>query len=196
MSREGRIAAADGTMPPGLHVPADQRRFQDALSAAALAVLGREGHERHPSARSRLVLTSRVDALERDGAAWRWNPAGASLADALRRAAPDGGTVVVAGGGRTMALMLPHLDAFDLAIAGDCSIPDGRPCVAGAASLDALTAAIERAGLAPAGAEWLDEPRRVRLHRYARRPPGATVARPPGARRTAHGELDSGGGPR
>ena len=169
VSAEGRIAAADGTMPPGLIVPADQRRFQTALSSAALTVLGREGHERHPSDRPRLVLTSRVSSLVRDGAAWLWNPAGADLANALTSAAPEGGTVVVAGGGRTMALMLPHLDAFDLAVAETCSLPDGRPCVVGATTLDALADRIEAAGLRRTATAWLDRERGVRLYRYARR---------------------------
>ena len=168
VSSEGRIAAADGTMPPCLIVPADQRRFQGELSAAALTVLGREGHERHPVARPRLVLTSRVAALERDGTAWLWNPAGASLADALARGAPEGGTVVVAGGGRTMALMLPRLDALDLAVAETCAIPGGRPCVEGAESLHALRERIAGAGLVGTDMPWLDEARRVRLWRYER----------------------------
>ena len=168
VSAEGAIARGDGTMPPCLIVPADQGRFQDALTAATLTVLGREGHDRHPSDRPRLVLSSRVAALERDGAAWWWNPAGAPLADALARAAPGGGAVVVAGGGRTMAALLPHLNAFDLAVAAACTIPGGRPCVEGATGLDALVAAIEGAGLERAGDEWLDQPRRVRLHRYIR----------------------------
>lgn len=168
VSAEGAIAAADGAMPLCLLVPADQRRFQAALAGAALTVLGREGHERHPSARPRLVLTSRVDALERDRAAWLWNPAAVSVGEALTRAAPGGGTVVVAGGGRTMALILPHLDAFDLAVAETCAIPSGRPCVEGADDLPALEARVVEAGLVERSRDWLDMERRVSLRRYER----------------------------
>lgn len=168
VSAEGAIAAADGTMPPCLLVPADQERFQAALAGAALTVLGREGHERHPSGRPRLVLTSRVETLRRDGAAWLWNPAAVGVGEALVRAAPDGGTVVVAGGGRTMALMLPHLHAFDLAVAEKCAIPDGRPCVEGADDLVTLEARIAGAGLRERSRDWLDPERRVSLRRHAR----------------------------
>ena len=168
VSREGSIAAADGTMPPCLVVPEDQRRFQAALSAAVLTILGREGHERHRSERTRLVLTSRVGGLERNGTAWLWNPAETPLRVALRAAAPEGGSVVVAGGGRTMALMLPHLDAFDLAVAEQCSIADGRPCVTGAATLDSLVGRVGASGLRPAGREWLDRARLVSLWRFRR----------------------------
>ena len=170
VSAEGRIARADGTMPDALIVPADQARFLAALSGAALTILGREGHERHPVERPRLVLTSRVAALERDGTAWLWNPAGATLDEALARAAPAGGTIVVAGGGRTMALMLPRLDAFDLAVAERCSLPDGRPCVAGATTLDVLLARIGAAGLSPVRREWLDRETLVSLWAHERSP--------------------------
>lgn len=160
-------------MPTCLLVPEDQRRFQAALDGAALTVLGREGHERHPSARRRLVLSTRVESMERDGTAWLWNPVGMPHEEAIARAAPDGGTVVVAGGGRTMALMLPLLDAFDLAVAERCAIPGGRPCVEGAGTLDALLARIGAAGLEPTGREWLDRDGFVSLWRFGRPAPAA-----------------------
>ena len=151
VSAEGCIADADGAMPPCLHVPEDQRRFRAALEGAALTVLGREGHERHPAGtRRRLVLTSRVAALEAEGRATLWNPDGAPLAEALRLSAPGGGEVVVAGGTRVMTALLPVTDRFDLVIARDCRIPDGRPCLVGTRSVAEIAARLERAGLARA----------------------------------------------
>ena len=164
VSREGRICAADGTMPPCLIVPEDQARFRAALEGAALTILGREGHERHPrGTRRRLVLTSRVGGLEAEGdGVLLWNPAGAplagaspagaplagaSLADALARLAPRGGTAVVAGGTGVMTTLLPVTDAFELAVAHGCAIPGGRPCLTGADDIAAIETRLRDAGL-------------------------------------------------
>ena len=171
VSREGRICATDGTMPPCLVVPEDQARFRAALEDAALTILGREGHERHPrGTRRRLVLTSRVAGAEQESeSVLFWNPGGAPLADALARLAPGGGTAVVAGGTGVMTALLPVTDAFDLAIAHDCVIPDGRPCLLGADDVAAVETRLGEAGLALAAVERLAEG--VRLKRFER---GAT----------------------
>ena len=169
VSREGHICAADGTMPPCLIVPEDQRRFQAALAGAALTILGREGHERHPrGARRRLVLTSRVAASVAEGeGVLLWNPAGTPLGDVLARLAPEGGTAVIAGGTRVMTALLPATDAFELAVAHRCAIPGGRPCLEGADDVAAIEARLADAGLAPAGTGRLAEG--VELRRFARR---------------------------
>ena len=198
VSAEGRIADAHGAMPPCLIVAEDQRRFRAALEGAALTVLGREGHERHPpGTRRRLVLTTRVASLAREGdaptregfaiardattgrdaAADRntararavlWNPAGAGLAEALAAAAPGGGTVVVAGGTRVMTLLLPATDRFDLVVARNCSIPDGRPCLEGTRGMADLRAALVAAGLRAGAPEPLEPG--VTLHPHLREP--------------------------
>ena len=172
VSAEGNIAAADGTMPPDLIVEPDQRRFQAALDAAALTVLGREGHELHPpKGRRRLVMTSRVEGIEREGEAVTfWNPAGATLMDALRAASPGGGVVAVAGGTRVMTALLPALDRFELVVAPECRLPDGRPCFEGASSLGEIEARIEDAGLAWAATIQIDDHAYLRLFE---RPAGA-----------------------
>src|SRR5690606_35238256 len=67
VSSDGMIAAADGSMPPQLRNDTDWRIFQSALDQAALVVLGRIGHARHPNpGRRRLVLTHSVAELEAD----------------------------------------------------------------------------------------------------------------------------------
>ena len=59
VTADGRIADAAGHMPPALRNPADQLRFEAALDAAALVVMGRLGHRRHPNrGRRRLVAAA------------------------------------------------------------------------------------------------------------------------------------------
>ena len=81
VSVDGMIAAADGSMPPELRSDADWRLFQAALDRAALVVLGRVGHAKHPNpGRRRLVMTRSVGRLARDPddpLATLWNPRGA-----------------------------------------------------------------------------------------------------------------------
>lgn len=170
VSADGRISGADGAMPPGLVHETDQRRFQALLDEADLAVLGREGHERHPlkPGRRRLVLTSRIGGLEGADPVWFWNPAGAGTEAALSPALPKGGRVIVTGGARVFETLLDRLDAFDLAIAHDCAIPDGRACLPGAETLADLMARLREAGLMLRTAEWLDPAARIELRRFAR----------------------------
>ena len=91
VTADGRIADAAGGMPEALRNAEDWRRFQAALDASALVVLGRLGHQRHPNpGRPRLVLTASVTAIGPDGPnATRYNPAGASLAAVLAQLGLD-----------------------------------------------------------------------------------------------------------
>ena len=132
VSVDGMIAAADGTMPPALRNEADWRIFQAALDAAALVVLGRLGHDRHPNpGRRRLVLTRSVEALEGDPAdplTQLWNPAGMSIGDVLAQLGIAEDTIAITGGTGTFDLFLPLLDRFVLSEVRDLSLPDGIPC--------------------------------------------------------------------
>ena len=88
VSADGMIADAAGEMPPALRNDADWTQFQAALDRAALVVLGRKGHERHPNpGRRRLVLTQRICRACRAGGenAWLWNPDGMAIDDGARR---------------------------------------------------------------------------------------------------------------
>lgn len=141
-------------MPDCLHVPEDQKRFRAALANADVTILGREGHERHPAnGRSRLVLTTRVDTVElrEEGGSTvvYWNPGGVSLQRALTPFGGDGPerTAAIAGGTRVMTALLPVTDRFDLVVASDCAIPDGRPCLTGAPSIQAIEEQLQAAGL-------------------------------------------------
>lgn len=130
VSADGRIADRNHQMPPELRSDADWTRFQTALDAAALVVLGRLGHETHPNpGRHRLVVTSRVDRLDRiDDLVTLWNPAGLDFTEALRELSVTEGTVAVTGGQRVFDLFLQRFTQFDLVIVDRAMIPDGVPC--------------------------------------------------------------------
>jgi hypothetical protein len=137
VSADDRIADSSGRMPEALRNEADWARFQAALDAAVLTVLGRLGHEAHPnrSGRNRLVLSSSTRGVEwRDGA-WWWNPADLSFADALAATEADPGVVCVPGGRRVFDLFLSiGFDAFHLARASRVTIPGGIPIFSAVAS--------------------------------------------------------------
>lgn len=130
VSGDDRIADASGATPQSLRVEADWLRFQAALDRSAVVVLGRLGHEANPNraGRNRLVLSSAARGIERRDDAWWWNPAEASVDEALRRSAPEGGLVAVPGGMRVFDLFLVvGYDAFHLTRVAGVSVPDGTP---------------------------------------------------------------------
>lgn len=128
LSDDDRIAGPDGLTPEALRNEADWARFQGALDAAAVTVLGRLGHEANPNPkrRNRLVLSSAVRDIARRADAWWWNPADLPVEEALTVAAPRGGIVAVPGGRRVFDLFLGiGFDAFHLARAEGVMIPEG-----------------------------------------------------------------------
>lgn len=132
VSADGRIADAAGEMPPGLRNDADWQSFQAALDRAALVVLGRVGHARHPNpGRRRLVLTRSVRGLAADPGDPRasfWNPAGLPIADVLAQLEISSGVIAVTGGTGTFDLFVPLYDRFVLAEVDGLLLPDGIPC--------------------------------------------------------------------
>lgn len=132
VSVDGMIAAADGSMPPELRSDADWGLFQAALDAAALVVLGRLGHARHPNpGRRRLVLTRSVPTIAPDSAdplATLWNPAGISIADLLGDLGITQGTIAITGGTGTFDHFVPYYDRFVLSEVRRLDLPGGTPC--------------------------------------------------------------------
>lgn len=132
VSVDGMIAAADGSMPPALRNEADWRIFQAALDAAALVVLGRLGHTRHPNpGRRRLVLTRSVTALLRDPddpLTTLWNPAGMEIEAVLEQLGITAGTIAITGGTGTFDHFLPYYDRFVLSEVRALSLEGGIPC--------------------------------------------------------------------
>lgn len=129
VSEDGMIADAAGEMPEALRSEADWRYFQAALDRAALVVLGRKGHARHPNpGRRRLVLTTGVADLAPDSTdplAMLWNPAGLPVESVLAELEITDGTVAITGGTGTFDLFLPLYSRFVLAEVRGLSLPGG-----------------------------------------------------------------------
>lgn len=158
VSADGCIADREGRMPAALRNPADWQRFQAALDAAGLVVLGRASHALtpNPRGRKRLVLSTAVAGLERRADALWWNPADVPLSDALAEAGP-GGIAAIVGGRRVFDWFLAATyDRFDLACAARVRLPGGTllfSAMADGMSADALLAG---AGLVAGPPEALD----------------------------------------
>lgn len=158
VSADDRIAGADGATPPSLSNDADWLRFQKALDAASVILLGRVSHEYNPNTRrrNRLIVSSRADGIEKRGDGWWWNPAKAPLADALANAAPGGGIVTVPGGHLVFDLLRPAFAAFHLARAGGVELPGGIPLFSAVREGRTADAVLAGDGLLPDPAEVLD----------------------------------------
>jgi hypothetical protein len=166
VSADDRIADADGRVPAALRNEADWTRFQSALDAAVVTVLGRRGHEANPNTkgRNRLVLSSSARGVERRPDAWWWNPAMVPVADALALAAPSGGVTAVVGGRCVFDLFLGlGFDRFDLARAAGATIPNGIPVFSAVATGQTADAVLARHGLIAGEPELLDATANVSL---------------------------------
>lgn len=134
VSENGMIADADGNMPAGLIVDEDQQAFQSALDASSLVVLGRKGHERHPSkGRRRLVATRSVPAFEPDpncADAYFWNPQSFGFASVLDRLKINSGVIAITGGQNVFDLFLPIYDNFCLTQVQGFRLEPGISCFA------------------------------------------------------------------
>ncbi len=132
VSADGRIADRQRRMPPALRNDKDWTRFQAALDASVLVVLGRLGHEAHPNpGRRRLVVSGNVEGLRASDGVMRWNPADVDFAGVLERLGIADGAVAVTGGQAVFDLFLPLFTRFDLVTVAAVTIPDGVPCFSG-----------------------------------------------------------------
>jgi hypothetical protein len=156
ISGDGMIADAAGEMPAPLRSEADWQEFQAALDAAALVVLGRLGHERHPNpGRRRLVLTRAVSTLTpdpRDPLALLWNPLATSLARVLELLEIAEGVVAITGGTGVFDYFIGAYDRFDLSEVHRFVLPGGTPCFGGGHARVVLAAN----GLAPGEGALID----------------------------------------
>ena len=136
VSREGMIAASDGSFPEILKIPADQKFYQDSVDRAAAVANGRHSSEGAPreAARRRIELTRRVERVIADpdnANAILWNPASAPFEEAWMKLNLDGGTLAVVGGTDVFGLFLNiGYDCFFLTRT-DASVPRGRPVFPG-----------------------------------------------------------------
>lgn len=175
VSADDRIAGPDGSIPAALQNEADWVRFQAALDAASVVVLGRLSHEATPNVRrrNRLIVSGSVAGVERRADGWWWNPAYAPAAAALAAAAPSGGIAAVPGGHLVFDLFRElGFDAFHLARNQRVRLPGGIPLFsaidAGGLSADAI---LDRDGLAAGPVEMIDPSAGVSLTVWRR--PGA-----------------------
>ena len=114
------LANAAGIMPDSLKFEADQTFFERGLDGVDVVVHGRHSHEnqRHSDLRRRLILTRAVSAIAADpsnGKALFWNPAGASLEQAMGALGVPNGSVGVIGGTEVFGMFLNRY------------LPGGRP---------------------------------------------------------------------
>src|SRR6516165_8026792 len=88
------------------------------MDRAAAIVHGRRSHEGGPRAakRKRVVVTRQVPAIAADPSqpnALLWNPAGASLEQAMDALGVGTGSIAVIGGTDVFSLFLPLYDVYD-----------------------------------------------------------------------------------
>jgi hypothetical protein len=134
VSGDGMLANASGVMPDELKFKADQHYFQSGLDRAAAVIQGRYSNEGGPHAegRRRLIATRQIASLAHDPVnpnAILWNPAGASLEEALGALGVTHGILGIIGGPDVFGLFLRRgYDAFHLSRAPrHVLLPGGRP---------------------------------------------------------------------
>jgi dihydrofolate reductase len=161
VSEDGMLATAAGIMPDQLKFAADQRFFERGLDGVDVVVHGRHSHERQPRSplRRRLIVTRQVPAIAADPSnekALLWNPAGASLEQALAALGAPDGSVGVIGGTEVFGMFLDRCDFFHLSRAPGVRLPGGRPVFPGVGprSPEDLLAAH---GLEPGPVQMLDQ---------------------------------------
>lgn len=132
ISEDGMLATADRVMPDSLKFDADQQFFENGLNHVDVVVHGRHSQEQQARSplRHRLILTRRVPGVAAHPSNPRarlWNPAGASLKEALAALGPPGPNIGVIGGGDVFELFLDQYDVFYLTRAPGVWLPGGRP---------------------------------------------------------------------
>ncbi len=154
-SADGMIADATGVMPLSLQLDADKAYFEVALEAAEAVIHGRRSQEIQPNTplRRRLILTRSVPGVAPDPAhamARLWNPAGATLAEALKALGVEGGTIAAIGGPQVYSLFLRlGYDAFRLCRAVDVRLQGGLALFARDRFDGEPEASLSSAGLRP-----------------------------------------------
>ena len=172
VSADGMLANSQGVMPPGLIVPADQVFFEKALDAVDVVVHGRFSQERHRNSpsRRRIIVSRSVDSLAphvTNRRAILWNPAGASLQEALAKLGLSNPRIGVVGGTDVFGYFLPLFDLFYLSRVPDLRLPGGRPVFPGVPARTPEDILAEN-GMKQETWEMLDPDRRVDLVTWRR----------------------------
>jgi dihydrofolate reductase len=131
VSSDGMIADETGAMPLALQRDSDKAYFEHALESFAAVIHGRNSQEIQPKAalRRRLIVSGSVAGVAPDPTNPRarfWNPAGASLTQALEALGVEGGKIAAIGGPHVYTLFLGlGYDVFHLCWVGDVVLPGG-----------------------------------------------------------------------
>lgn len=140
VSEDGMIASAQGDMPRALKFDADQEFFERGLNGVDVVVHGRHSREQHRSSdlRRRLIVTRRIPSLANDPnnrKAIFWNPAGATLEQAMAVVGAPNDSIAVIGGTDVFGLFLNRYDTFFLTRAQGVQLPGGRAVFPGVPTL-------------------------------------------------------------
>ncbi len=161
VSREGMIAASDGSFPENLKIPADQQFYQESLERASAVANGRHSAEGGPKeqARKRILVTRRVQRIVHDPRnpnAILWNPSTASFDEAWQSLNIENGILAVVGGTDVFGLFLTiGYDAFFLSRAL-VNVPHGRPVFPGVGEGVAAEEPLKKIGLVLKDTRLLD----------------------------------------
>jgi dihydrofolate reductase len=175
VSADGMIADRNGVMPATLRNDADQRFLQTEMDRAAAIVHGRHSSEGGPRAerRKRLIVTRQVAALAPDlshANTVLWNPAGATLEQAIATLQVADGVIAVIGGTEVFGLFLPLYDAFHLTRAAKAHIAAGRPVFAEVNPHTTPENVLARHGLRAGPARDIDSAAGITLTTWQRAP--------------------------
>ncbi len=166
------LANAAGIMPDSLKFEADQAFFERGLDGVDVVVHGRHSHEkqRRSDLRRRLILTRAILAIAADPSnnkALFWNPAGASLEQAMAVFGVPNGSVGIIGGTEVFGMFLDRYDIFYLSRAPGVQLPGGRP-VFPAVPANTPEEVLARHGLQPGQRQVLDMEKGVAVVSWCR----------------------------
>jgi dihydrofolate reductase len=173
VSADGMIADANGAMPDCIRNDADQHFLQAAMDRAAAIVHGRRSHEGGPRAakRKRLVVTRQIPAIAADPSqpnALFWNPAGASLEQAIDALSVGAGPIAIIGGTDVFSLFLPLYDVFHLSRATHAKIPGGQPLFSAVSPTATVDDVLMRYGLRASPPRNIDASAGITLTNFQR----------------------------
>jgi len=179
VSADGMIADSSGAMPDSIRDDADQKFLQTELDHAAVVIHGGRSHEGGPRAarRKRLIVTRRVASVAPDPShpnALLWNPAGATIEEALAKLDVGSGTAAIIGGTEVFGMFLSLYDAFHLTRAAFAKIPGGQPLFPAVGTHLTPADALAVHGLKPGAGHDINAAAGVTLTTWTREPPTTT----------------------